>query len=298
MTNVVKQLKEGGVRFIVVGSPGVVDPASYKRPNSSAEEYNKTLKALGDTAKEVAQAEGVQYADVFTPMMESMTKAKAQLGADYRIAGDGVHPTPNGHLAMAYAFLKALGCDGEIGTLTLDYTTNKAESDSGQKVLSSDKGTLEIESTRYPFCFLGEAGDTGTKAMTAFLPFNEELNRYVLKVKNAPAKAKVTWGEESHDYTAEQLAAGVNLAADFTNHPFKDPFAKVVAAVNEQQNFEQEGIKGLLHSLISWKKFFPGESASQEALVGLILKKDSELRAASRAAVVPVKHSIKIEPAS
>ena len=39
---------------------------------------------------------------------------------------DGVHPAANGHLIMAYAFLKGLGCDGNVGTITLDLAGNHA----------------------------------------------------------------------------------------------------------------------------------------------------------------------------
>lgn len=298
MTQVVRQMKEAGMRFIVLGSPGVVDPAGYKRPNSSAAEYNETLKELGGVAKEVANLEGVGFADVFTPMMEGMTKAKAKLGEDYKIAPDGVHPTPNGQLAMAYAFLKALGCDGEIGTITFDMAAGKAESDPAQKILSVKDGVIEIESTRYPYCFTGKAGDSGTLAMAEFIPFNQDLNRYKLVVKNAPAKARVTWGSESREYTADELAKGVNLAADFQDHPFKAPFAKVTAEIRKQQDFEQKGIKGLLHSLIDWRALFPSDAATFDNMQKLILDKDESLRSASRAAVVPVTHTIKLEPLS
>ena len=72
-------------------------------------------------AREVAEKNGVAFADVHTPMMEAMEKAKAKYGKEYHVAGgDGVHPDDNGHLVMAYAFLKALGCDGDIGKITVD----------------------------------------------------------------------------------------------------------------------------------------------------------------------------------
>ena len=77
------------------------------------------------------QEEGVVFANVLDPMIDVMTKAKAKYGHDYHLAGgDGVHPDRNGHLVMAYAFLKALGCDGNIGSITVDLT---AEPGSGQR---------------------------------------------------------------------------------------------------------------------------------------------------------------------
>ena len=70
-------------------------------------------------------------------MIDAMTKAKAKYGEDYPVGGgDGVHPDANGQLVMAYAFLKALGFDGNIGTITVDLAADKAEATDGHKVVS------------------------------------------------------------------------------------------------------------------------------------------------------------------
>lgn len=113
------KFKANGVHFLVLGSPGVVDSDTYKEGNP--EEYNKTLAALGNIVKEIARANGAGYADVHGIMSDVMKKAKAKYGASYALAGeDGVHPDENGQLVMAYAFLKAMGCSGDLGTITLD----------------------------------------------------------------------------------------------------------------------------------------------------------------------------------
>ena len=99
---------------------------------------------------------------------------------------------------MAYAFLKALGCDGDIGTITVDLAANKAEATDGHKVLSATDGTVEVESSRYPFCFYRRpASPSATSGIIEFFPFNEDLNRFKLVVTGLPAgtKAKVTWGK-------------------------------------------------------------------------------------------------------
>jgi hypothetical protein len=111
-----------------VGSPGVVNADTSRKDPAAAEMYNKTLAALRDLAREVAQEEGAAFANVFDPMMEETTKGKAKYGKSYPVGGgDGVHPDANGHLVMAYAFLKGLGCDGDIGTITVDLAAGQAE---------------------------------------------------------------------------------------------------------------------------------------------------------------------------
>jgi hypothetical protein len=261
--------------------------------------YNKTLSELRDIAKQVAQEQGVSFANVFDPMLETMAKAKAKYGANYHLCGgDGFHPDVNGHLVMAYAFLKGLGCDGDIGTIRVDLAGNKAMATEGHKVLSADKGTVEIESTRYPFCFSGDPKSTGaTRGVIEFLPFNEELNRFKLVVSGAPSgKVKVTWGQASKEYTSEQLAAGINLAAEFLDNPFSGPFKQVEDQIRKQQAFETPLVKDILNKLPRFKEFAPNESDAIDRIAAGAIEKNKTLIEASVSAVKPVKHTLKIEP--
>src|SRR5690606_23198980 len=117
--------------------------------------------------------------------------------------------------------------------------------------------TVRLESTRYPFCFSGDPSKPdATSGVIEFLPFNENLNRLVLEVRNIPAEATavaVTWGETTREFTREQAAAGINLAAEFLDNPFREPFAKVHEAVLRQQRYETPMMKDMLHSIPEWK---------------------------------------------
>src|SRR4051794_1162891 len=87
---IVDMAKAAGVRAIVVGSPGCVDADKFRDPEKAAI-YNKTLSELRDIARKVAKSSGVAFADVHTPMIDAMTKAKAKYGKAYHLAGgDGV----------------------------------------------------------------------------------------------------------------------------------------------------------------------------------------------------------------
>jgi lysophospholipase L1-like esterase len=297
-TSVVEQLKKAGVRFIVVGSPGAVDTESFRHDPAAAEMYNKTLGAERDLAKQVAQEQGVAFADVFTPMISVMEKAKAKYGKTYVVCGgDGVHPGPNGHLVMAYAYLKGLGCDGNIGTITVDLPGNKATATDGHKVLSDNAGVVEVESTRYPFCFSGDPkAPNATTGIIEFFPFNEDLNRFTLVVTGASADKKynVTWGKDTKEFTGAALTKGINLAAEFLNSPFADAFKAVDSKVRAQQNFETPLVKQKIHDLLKQKAEDKEKIDKQrtELMAG-----DEPLREESAAAVVPVKHTIKVEEA-
>jgi lysophospholipase L1-like esterase len=297
--SIVKQLKQAGVRFIVVGSPSCVDADTFggHSPERAAM-YNKTLAALSDISRDVARKQGVVFADVFDPMVTAMTKAKAKYGREYHLAGgDGVHPDRNGHLVMAYAFLKALGCDGNIGTITVDLQGDKAEATEGHKILSSARGRVEVESSKYPFCFYGDPAQPGsTRGVLEFIPFNAELNRLTLVVRGAGSeKVRVTWGAASREFPAAALAKGVNLAAEFLDNPFSDAFHKVEDKIAEQQGFEVGLVKSLLHNIPEFERAAPEEHAALERIAAGILQRDKVAREASAAAVKPLRHAIKIE---
>lgn len=304
-TAIVQELKKAGVRLIVVGSPGAVDTDFFRRDPKDpgvapkmAEMYNATLARLRDIAREVAEAEGVAFANVFNAMFDAMPKAKAKYGTGYHVCGgDGFHPGANGHLLMAYAFLKALGCDGEIGTITVDLAANKAEATEGHKVLACRDGAIELESSRYPFCFFGDPKDpNATSGIIEFCSFNDDLNRLRLVVRGAKGeKAKVTWGKSSKKFTPADLAKGINLAAEFIENPFCEPFRRVEQAIRVQQNFETPMIKEIINKLPQMQRLVPEEKEAFERVRAALAKRDKELFDAAAAAVVPVKHTIKIE---
>ncbi|MEI8196413.1 MAG: SGNH/GDSL hydrolase family protein [Phycisphaerae bacterium] len=299
----IDQAKKAGVRTIVLGSPGVVDPVFFfnTREAVQANAYNQILGKLTDIARELAQQNGLFFADVHTPMMNVMAKAKAKYGNKYLFTGpDGTHPGPNGHTVMAYAFLKAMNFDGNIGTISVDLSQGKATASEGHKVLSYQAGTVTIESTRYPFCFTGKPDDTSPNAnsgIIAFFPFNEDLNRLTLVVANPTAeKLKVTWGKVSKVFNKAELTQGINLAAEFLENPFCAQFQKVHTAVVAQQNFETMFIRGFITYLSSYQDF--ASEKNKVALEGLAAdgtNKDKALCDAAAALVIPIRHTLVIE---
>lgn len=304
MRRVIQQLTAAGVKHIVVGSPGAVDSKFFgKRPafgdKDSAAGYNDTLAHLRDIAKKLATEGNQTFANVHNAMFDAMPKAKAVLGNDYPVCGnDGFHPTPNGQLLMAYAFLKALGVDGEIGTITVD-AKGMTTATSGHKVLNSGAGKAELESTRWPFCFDADPKNANsTRSITPFAPFNQDLNRLTLKVRNlGAAKAKVTWGAVSKDFTKEQLEAGVNLAAEFPATPFDAQFAKLVGALGQKQQFETSMIKGLVTNFRQFAndtKADPELAKAFDIVRAKLQSRQQALDAEARKTLVPVRHTLTV----
>ena len=302
MRQIVDRMKKAGAT-VVVGSPGVVDSFTWQRNNPDFDQvYNDNLKHLGQIAAELAKENKLPHADVFGAMEKAMIAAKAALGDEYHVAGgDGVHPSPNGQLVMAYAFLKALGLDGDLGTVTVDIASGKAVATGGHKVLGSKDGTVEMESTRYPFCFDGNAKDpNGTASILPYTPFNQELNRFILKVNNlTAAEADVSFGSATKTFTRDQLSAGINLAAEFLENPFVGPFQRVMNEVAQKQNYETTMIKGLITNFRQLEGQFANDAEVQDALNTLrrkMTEADDAAYAKAKSAVEPVRYSLVIKP--
>jgi lysophospholipase L1-like esterase len=290
--SIIHAFNEAGVR-VIVGSPGCIGkkPTWTQVTDATVEDMNLSLCRLRNIDIEIARSEKTAFADVFWPMLTGGFTARQKYAPDYAMSGkDGVHPGWAGHLVMAYAYLHAMALPGEIGTYVVDLKANEAGVTVGHTMNSFKDGVLTITSRKYPFCAPAAelSQDTALRSGMALVPFNEELNRLTLIVKNGAAeKYRVTWGGGSRSYTADELAKGINLAEDFANNPFCEAFNKVDAAVAAKQNYETRQIKDLFHG--------PEGGADLAATVALTEKTRAPLVEAIRKAFVPVTHTIKIE---
>ncbi len=287
----IRTFKERGVR-VIQGSAGTVGkmPSWVQRAQGTVDDLNRSLAEFRNIDVRLAEQEQVGFADVFRPMLVQGFEAKRRYGDDYMISGkDGVHPGWAGHLVMAYAFLWAMGLDGQIGTITVDMANGQAAASQGHRIVSADSDRVEVESSRYPFCASGPADDDSSiRSGMTLVPFNDDLNRFMLVVKNAPATGcRVTWGDTSKSYTAAQLKPGVNLAADFEINPFSDAFKRVDEAVARKQEYETRQVKMLFHG--------PEGQVDMDMTVALTDKTRAPLVEAVEAAFVPVRHTIRIE---
>jgi lysophospholipase L1-like esterase len=292
---------------VVLGSPGCITkvPPWAVKNGATLEQLDLNLCNLRNLDEQLAQEEKVRFADVFWPMLTGDFTAKQKYDSNYSMAGnDGVHPGWAGHTLMAYAFLKAMGLDGNIGTFTIDLKKNKAKVSSGHKVISAKDGVFEIESSRYPFCACeadsqanyptcgkdSTNSDNSIRSGETLVPFSQDLNRLMLVVKNARAKEyEVTWGSETKSFTAEQLTHGINLAVEFPVNPFTDAFAKVDAAIAAKQAYETKEIKETFHHTDN-----SSLTEHTDKVVGQAEEERAPLVNAVHAAFVPVTHVLRI----
>jgi len=268
------------------------------------EDLNMNLCKLRNIDIEIAEQEHTRFADVFWLMLTAGVEARQRYSTNYAIAGgDGVHPGWAGHAVMAYSFLKGLGVDGDLGTFTVDLKRNKMKASHGHEVVSAKGGEFVVKSSRYPFCACLPAAsvtanypscekddptrDNSIRSATTLIPFDQELNRFVLVAKNGAGKNyKVTWGTETKSFTAAQLEQGINLAHEFGDNPFSEAFGKVDAAVAAKQAYETKQIKQVFRSTEA--------KTDMEAVATRTESERAPLAAAIKTAFAPVTHTIQI----
>jgi len=293
-TAIVRRFKEQDVR-VVVGSPGCAGKIAewVKSRAGTLDQHNVHLCALRDIAIGVAEREDVRFADIFWPMFQAQVFAPGQHHATperpYEVAGkDGIHPGWAGHVVMAWALLRAMGLDGDIGTITIDPTAGTASASDGHVVESFRNGTLTLNSSRYPFCARGDLDDDQSlRSGMTLVPFAEDLNRFVLRATGELSGTyRIQWGDAVREYPAEELARGIQLAVDFPDNPFCEAFDKVDAAVAAKQAFETTQVKKVFHSREGQADFAKvvAETEAQRA----------PLAEAIAEGMLPVTHTIKI----
>jgi lysophospholipase L1-like esterase len=282
-TKVVQAFKVAGAR-VVLGSSGTIHsvPPWVKSAKGTWETLNLALLQFRNIDIEIAEAEQVTFADVYWPMLAKGYESRAKHGDTFKLEGnDGVHPGWAGHVMMAAAYLKALGLDGDLGTVEIDLPTGSVQAKNGQAATRQAYGAYALRSERLPCSF--EPGDIAKDntlaAGLALSDFQNRFNRLTLKVTGVKgAQVKVTWGEQSKVFATADLARGINLAAEFPQGPTKPVFDKIWKAVGDKQAYETKQIQ----------KLFRGKDAKtdMEAVV-----KASEVEHAQHVATLAAAYS-------
>ncbi|MCA9191728.1 MAG: SGNH/GDSL hydrolase family protein [Planctomycetales bacterium] len=294
-TAIVRKFQSADVR-VVLGSPGASGRLAtwVKSRSGDLDEHNLNLCALRDIAIEVAKNEHCAFADIFWPMYQAQVFGDQRFSTDaekYEVAGkDGIHPGWAGQLIMAYAMLRAMGIDGNLGEFEVDLQAKTATAQHGHEVQDFDGQTLRIKSNKYPFCAVGpDDKDSSLRSGMQLVPFNDHLNRLTLRITNLVSQqAKIRWGNTSLTFSKEELAAGINLAERFHQNPFSEAFNRVDEAVYAKQAYETEQIKREFHG--------PEARKDIEKVVRDTEAKRTPLAAAIQSAMQPIEHELEIVP--
>ena len=288
---IIELFQTHGVR-VIQGAPGTIGkmPSWVRSAKGSVLDLNLGLLALRNIDVALAREHGTGFADVFQHMLVQGKKAQELMGDDFMISGkDGVHPGWSGQLVMAYAFLEAMGLSGEIGTIEINLASGQTKVSEGHELEDHQGGTMTLRSHRYPFCATGPIdSDNSIRAGLRLVPFNQSLNRFVLKASGLSAPHyQVQWGSHSRTFSRSRLQAGINLAEEFPSNPFNEAFQRVDDAVGKKQAYETRQIKSLFHG--------PEGKANIDLTAKLTEEVRKPLADAIQRAFVPVVHAIQVQ---
>jgi lysophospholipase L1-like esterase len=193
--------------------------------------YNAVLKRYGQFVKELGSREGATVADLNTPVVASMEKAKAlDAEAAQRLVPDRVHPAAGGHLLMAEALLKAWNAPRVVTDVSIDVAGPRTvrQEHARQSDLHADGGltwTQRDDALPMPL----DLNDNVIQLALRASDFVEALDQQPLQVTGltAPRYKLTIDGEEVGSFTREQLAEGINLAV------LPTPMMKQAARVHE-----------------------------------------------------------------
>ena len=218
--------------------------------------YNETLEKFSAGTKAIADKTRGLFVDQFHPYLDVLNAARCRAPKYARItAGDAVHPGPPGQALMAASILKGLSFPALVSSVELDGMAGKLTAATNCKVrnISMKDGRLSFSRLdgALPFFPADAAG------ILPWAPILEELNDYRLKVTGLPVGTYAVQldGTKIAELTAEQLAAGTNLAAAaLQTGPIADQVKDVRTAVENKNRYHHDMIfRGIvLSSVPEW----------------------------------------------
>lgn len=258
---IVEACKKRGVRvYICSAAVTAEDPARAEAG---------FLQKMCDEGMQLSRSLGGQAIDVQRTMrgiQRSIRAANAKVADkakhDSLHTADGVHLNDLGQLAMAFAILKGLCAPADISSVAIDADGAKLTTAKGCKItgLASKDGALEF--TRLdeglPFNYGIFYG-----LNYRYIPVPNELNRYLLTVTNLPkGQYEVSAdGRSAGVFTANQLAAGVNIAST-TPDPWQPggPWNAQANVLKLLTDARHEAVSANTHLRV----YLPGSPASEE----------------------------------
>lgn len=279
-------------------------PSPVEKPEEgpAIEGYNQTLERYSAGVDQIAQANGGKFVDQFHPFVAAIDKARAANPKNRIGGGDAVHPGPPGQAIMAWAILNGLNFPRLVSNVEIDAAQSKLVANQNCQVagLTVKDGVVAFERTDEALPFF----PADAEPINAWAPIRDELNQYGLKVTGLGAgKYELRLnGDNVADYSADELAAGVNLTRPaLASGPVAEQVNAVWTAVRAKNSYYHDRIfRGIVLAQVSIPDFLgvklePAEiEAKRQSAMTERMAKLPELDAAIRQALAPRAHRVEI----
>lgn len=220
MKKLSEKLRALGCRIIYI-TPSIYDQTGeLKAPNCFG--VNDALGTCGQRVRELAPEFGAAVIDLHGPMTALNAAYQAEDKARTIVGQDRVHPADFGQFIMAYYILKGQGVSGTVAEFAIDAASghiNKALNCNVAEVrVNPDAITFTCLENALPYPVLPAAAQA-----LELIPFMAKMNREIITVTSLPEGDHVLFidGKPVGKYTAAELNAGVNLAANSATPMYK-----------------------------------------------------------------------------
>ncbi|WP_319591025.1 SGNH/GDSL hydrolase family protein [uncultured Draconibacterium sp.] len=190
---------------------------------------NAALLKVNDFLQASAKENNWGFVDFARPMMEIDRREQKKDSLFNLEGGDRIHPDNDGHMVMAYIFLKAQGLAGKkVAEIAIDAKAeniNVAENCKISNLKADGKGisfNYKAKALPYPVDSIvrGWGSKKSQKDALKLIPFTKEFNQELLKVDglaNGMYQLNID-GQLIEKFSSSDLAKGVNMA-ELTNTP-------------------------------------------------------------------------------
>ena len=231
-----KMLDAKGVTKVLIG--GSPYDETSKVPNQIFPTKNAALLKVNDFQRASAKENGWGFVDFARPMMAIDLREQQKDTLFNLEGGDRIHPDNDGHMVMAYLFLKAQGLAGKkVAEVGIDAKGKKVEladncKISGLQVTGNDlEFNYLANALPYPTDSIvrGWGAHKSQKDALKLISFTKEFNQELLKVSgltNGTYQLKID-GQNIAQFPASELASGVNMA-ELVNTPQYQQATKIM----------------------------------------------------------------------
>lgn len=210
-------------RIVMVGTSPYDETAQLK-DNSPFKTKNETIKRIVEYQKESANKNGWEFTDLNAPMV-ALNQQFQQKDPAFTLCGnDRIHPDNDGHMVMAYLFLKAQGFAGkDVANIEINANRKQVANSVNCTISNIKKVGKDLsfdylaEALPYPLDTIARGwGQKKSQAEAMkIVPFMSEMNREMLKVTGLKGQYKLLIDDEEIGiWNADDLAKGINLAAE------------------------------------------------------------------------------------
>ena len=238
-----KRLQElENVRIIMMGT-SPYDEIAEIEGREPLHGKNDNIKRIIEFQKKSAIENGWDFIDLNGPMVE-ISRRICVADPGFTLCGeDRIHPGNDGHLVMAYLFLKEQGFAGkEVASVNIDATKKDVVDASGCKIrkLKFTENGLSFDylasALPYPVDTVkrGWASKKSASDALHIIPFMEDMNREIIRVSGLQGDYELRIDDQPVGvWSAGELDEGVNLAECRNTPQYQQ--ATTVMLLNEER---------------------------------------------------------------